>query len=227
MSNRDLGARLAPALYSVDVPAKGPELVKAAGGRHALAQQLSGMDGPPRRAAYDTSTPQGAALYKADQTRWRTASRRAQRYDDAGKSGKQTRGGSKVVLAPSQRERVEEGMRDRKLSLAIKRGLRVRLTVRMRVSSPSRAKQPDRLREIPAGGPGVYIPPPDDAGYDEANSDDILMAAESGNDEGAGATLLQAVFESEGWGLSADDVEVTEVVSVHIWPDGADEADYS
>lgn len=227
MSNADLGRELAPALYRVDVPSTGPALVRAAGGRHALAQQLSGMSGPPAKRGYDTSTPQGAAAFKADQTRWRTASRRAQRYDDAGKEGKQTRGGSKVILAPSQRERVEEGLRDRKLSKAIKRGLRVRLTIRLRVSSPSKGKQPDRLREIPSGGPGVYIPPPEDADEDEANSDDVLMAAESGNDAGAGSTLLQAVFEADGWGLSADDVEVTEVVAVHIWPDGEDESDYS
>lgn len=194
------------------VPTSGPELVKFAGGRAELTRVLSGMNGPPRRADY--ADP---AQYQAARTRWRTASRRAQRWDDEGKAGKQARGRSRpVALSEGQRERIREEAQDRRLLGLWKNGARVRLELLMRVPSPGPGKrqEPPRLRVLPAGGPGEWIPP--------GTLEPILATAAQGDDERAGMMLLEAFGEAYDFDL-LETAEIEEVVRVKIWPEGTRE----
>lgn len=185
-------------------PRDGPAFVRWAGGRRQVAELLSGMSGPPRKADYADD-----GSYQAARTRWRTASRRAQRMDDEGKPGKQRRGAPR--LTPVARERVDELERDRRFARFVLNGARVRLTVTVRINTPD-PRKPDetRTREIPSGGPGELVPAEEVA--------DVLGLLESRDPSDAELALVDYVLvEYFGEGI---DAEVEDVISVKVWPDG-------
>ncbi len=208
---RDVGDALLASLDQADpVPSTGPALIRYAGGRVALQRQLSGMSGPPARADFGGDEQ----AYQAARTRWRSAARRVQRWSDEGKEGKQTRGRRRVALAAPERARVESAEVDRRWSRMIRRGLRARLTARVRVPSPiARGGGGDtRLREMPAGGPGVLIP--------AATVAAIMGALDERNEDEAAGRFLDAFWIAYGM---PDDTEIVEVVRLKLWPDGDSE----
>lgn len=195
------------------VPSSGAELVKYAGGKAALTRQLSGMNGPPRRADY--ADPMA---YKAASVKWRSASRRAQRADDSGKPGKQRRGVSKTTLSPEQRGRVREAAEDRKLSQAVRRGMRARMKARLVAPSPNlRGRQDERTRTVPASGPGVLIPGDVVA--------EIMRDLEDGDDGRAAYLFMGAFFEAYGAPELMVEPDSGAVQWLVMWPDGEPEPD--
>lgn len=204
VDERIAGAMIAPA-----PPGTGPALVRYAGGRRALTEQISGMSGPPKKSAYDSPE-----AWKVASTRWRTASRRAQRADDAGKAGKQVRGQSKGVrLSSAESRRVRGAATRRKLDVIERRGFRVRFTATVAVKSPTAGRANDvRLRTMPAGGPGALITSPE--------ADEILDAIRDGDTVTAGGLLLDAFWEAYGM---PEDTQILDVRALSIWPEGAAE----
>lgn len=182
-------------------PAHGRDLVEWMGGRRAAVQALSGMSGPPRRSAYES-----AEAYRADSIRWRTASRRVQRWTTA---AGERRGGQRVVLSEAQRERAREAAVDANYSRAVRRGLRARLRARVEVSTPNpRGRHDARVRDLPSGGPGVLLAP--------EVVDRILAEVE--RDEARAAGLFREAF-FEAYGMP-DDATFSEVLWLKLWPDG-------
>lgn len=206
---RDLGDALAPALQAEPVPGNGAALVRYAGGRAALTRQLTGMDHAPRRAEY--STPEA---HKAAQTKWQTAQRRVQRWDDEGKEGKQRRGAVKGPdLDRAQKTRLRRAANERKSRALQSRGLRARLKARVTIKSPgARGRSDTRLREMPQGGPGVYL--------DAETVRDIVEALREEGRETAAEDFLPAFLQSYGM---PEEAEVTDVMWLKIWPDGSPE----
>lgn len=206
---RDLGDALAPALQAEPVPGNGAALVRYAGGRAALTRQLTGMDHAPRRAEY--STPEA---HKAAQTKWQTAQRRVQRWDDEGKEGKQRRGAVKGPdLDRAQKTRLRRAANERKSRALQSRGLRARLRARVVVPSPhARGGGDSRMREMPQGGPGVYIAP--------EIVDDVMESLRENGRDAAAEDFLPWFLESYGM---PEDAEVSDVMWLKIWPDGTRE----
>lgn len=202
----DLADELAGALDDPGpVPGTGRELVRYAGGKAELTRQIAGMSGPPRRGDYAD-----AVDYEAARRRWRSASRRVQRYTT---SGAQKRGARRVVLPAAERERVREAAVDRKWRDMVRRGVRMRLRATIKITSPTPGRRDDvRTRDLPAGGPGVYISP------DELLP--VLDALDDGDRERA-AFDLQVAF-ADAYGMP-DELEVDEVYELKVWPDGEPE----
>lgn len=210
VSGESLADALVPSLDDVGpVPTSGPALVKFAGGRRALQEQMSGMSGPPAKRAYPDE-----AAWKAASIKWRSAGRQVQRWDEAGRAGKQRRGVNRAHLAPGQEKRVRSNAIDRKWSAIVRRGLYARMLCRMHVDSPKLASSSERVREIPSGGPGVKIPGDVVA--------DILGRLEDEGEGPAAAHFQEAFFESYG-GMPAEEAMVDEVWWLKIWPVGTPE----
>lgn len=208
---RSLENAIVPSLLApAPVPASGRDLVKYAGGRRELAKQLSGMDGPPA-TSLRTRDP---ARYERERIAWRTASRRAQRWDDEGTPGKQRRGEVKPAeLTDAQRHRLQREARARKRRALGERGMRARLFARVRVPSPkAKAGGDTRDREMPAGGPGVYIDP--------STTLDIIDQADEHDEDAAAEDFMAAFWEAYGMPEGA---EIEAVYWLKIWPEGTPE----
>lgn len=181
------------------VPTDGRDLVRYAGGRRALTEQLSGMTGPPKRSEH---TPAG---YAAASRRWTTAQRSVQRY---------ARGERGPRLDPEKRERIRHGAAVRRPAAMARNGMRMRLRARTVVKSPTARRGVDqsRMRDLPATGNGVYIPP------DKVQ--DIFEAIRQVGVEGGAKIWLSAFFDEYGMpaGTQVDGMEW-----VHVWENGADE----
>lgn len=200
---RSLEAALAPSFAAEPVPTEAAALVRYAGGRRELTRQLSGMDGPPPTSLRSRDPER----YERERTRWRTASRRAQRWDTEGKEGKQRRATPQV--AESEARTLRRVASERKRVAARHNGLRARLYARVRISSPKAKRGGDeRDREMPAGGPGVYIDRDTVAEVLDALRDDREAAAED---------FLAAFWESYGMPPEA---EIVAVYRLKIWPEG-------
>lgn len=181
-----------------DTPTTGPALVDWAGGRRAMVREISGMAGPPRKGDF-AGNPEG---YRAANLRWRSASRRVQRWDDGTRAPK---------LAPDERAAVRQAAADAKRRDLFRNGARMRIHARVRIDSPKKRGRPDtRTRWMPAAGLGVFIPP-------EAIID-TSEALEDGEPDRASFDLLSAFGES--YGLSSDVWELEEVLELKIWPEG-------
>lgn len=205
----DLGDVLDGALVDVgEAPGSTRALIGAVGDREAV-RVLAGMSGPPRRAAFDDPNE-----YRAANTRWRSASRRVQRAREVKpKGGQQTRAGA-GRLTPDQRDRWKSTAEDRRLSRFVSAGARIRITARVRTSTPDPRKPNEtRTRTMPAGGPGVFVPPEE--------MDAVIGAAERGDDAEAQGRLLDAF--ADGYGVDPGLFEFEEIVSVSVWPENTRE----
>lgn len=210
---KDIGAALGPALRSDPVPSSGADLVRYAGGRRALAEQLSGMSGPPAKGDYRTPDE-----WKSASTRWRTASRRAQRLDEEGRAGKQRRGTSKGAdLTPAQKRRLRREATRRKREQMIERGMRARLYALVRTDTPKAGGSSNtRERTMPAyPSPGVLL--------DKAMVRDVLESLEEGETDAAADEFIPAFFES--YGVDPETLEIEEVHWLKVWPEGEREPD--
>lgn len=209
----DLGDRIGGALFDPGPVPSGSGLVGYAGGRRALVESLSGMDGPPSRRAYGGET----ADWRAANNRWRSASRRAQRLDESGKAGKQRRNTPAERLTPAQRGRLEERAAEAKIEDITRRGMRARLKVMMKVDSPNArgGGEPARIRTLPSGGPGVLI--------DAETTREILQDANERGDDVAADAFLPAFWIAYGGGLDDLEVEIEEVYWLKLWPNGTPE----
>lgn len=207
---------LADAMEAPAVPSDPDDLVEYAGGKRALTQALSGLDHSPRRKEYPDGA-RGDAAYKRDYTKWRTASRRAQRGTGEGREGKQRRGtkeGSR--LTEEQKRTLRERATERKVDEITKNGLRARMYAKMRRGSPGKKGEPARWREIPAGGPGVFI--------SASDADDILAEILlEGNEEAAAEFFTQDILANYFGQGAEDQWEVEEVQWLKIWPEGEPE----
>ena len=202
---RDIGDALEAALGEPEpVPSTGPALVRYAGGKAALTRQLSGMNASPRRGEYPTDE-----AYRAARTRWRSAARRAQRYAEGGPEGRQVRGRRRIALGAAERERVRAANVDRRYARIVRAGLRARMRVKIAVPSPIARRGADRrVRDLPAGGPGVFLDP--------GEVDRILAELEADPDRAAGL-FREAFFNAYGM---PDDADIEEVIWLKVWPDG-------
>lgn len=198
----NFGERLAAAWSAGPPPVNGRELVSYVGGKRALQEVLSGMDGPPPRRNYSS-----VEEYKAASNQWRSAGRRAQRY--AAPEGRQRR--ELARLDTEQRAAVEELADVRKFDEIERHGLRARLKCQVTIDSPNaRGGSDKRLRTIPSGGPGVLIPGP------VARR---ILDADEGTQQ---ALFLGAFIEAYGLPPGAD---LDDVWWVKIWPEGDAEPD--
>ena len=184
-----------------EVPSNGRELVRWAGGSDQLVRDVSGMSGPPRRASYSSDE-----AFRAARTRWNSTRRRVQRY--AAGEGKQQRGGRRVMLSEQQRARVRESAVDRKFSRFVSRGMRVRMYARIKVDSPGSRRADTRTREMPAGGPGVFIDP--------ETTDWIMRGAEEQGEQEGWRRLVVAFLDEYG----VDDADIEAVEWIKVWADG-------
>lgn len=209
----DLGDRIGGALFEPGPVPSGGALVGYAGGRRALTEALSGMDGPPRPGDFggrDTDD------FRAANNRWRSASRRAQRADEAGAPGKQRRRTPAERLTPAQRGRLEERAAAAKVEEISSRGMRARMKVRMSVDTPNaRGRGAVRTRVMPSGGPGVLI--------DAATTREILEDARERGDEVAADLFRPAFFIAYGGGLEDLPLEIEDVIWLKVWPNGEPE----
>ena len=200
-------ADLLPRALVAERPPRDPaELIGYAGGRRELVQALAGMDHSPRRREYPDEQ-----AWKADYTKWRTAERRVQRMDTAGKEGKQLRGQKKGVhLTSVQSRRVRQAGTTRKVNAMRKRGARSRMKATITIKSPgARGREDTRLREMPAGGPGVLI--------GRQGVDSVLEALREGD-----SSLAAERFEEEfmtAYGMDPN-TTIDDVEWLRIWPDG-------
>lgn len=199
---RDLGAVLGPSLNAGAVPDSGPALVDYAGGRAALVRQMTGMDHAPRRGEYADQQ-----AFEEARTHWRSAYRNAQRWDKG-------RRPSKEALPPATKGKIRKDANRRRREELARRGLRARLRARVLVPTPNigRRKDDSREREMPAGGPGVFI--------DGDTVAEILEDLAEEGREAAAEDFLAAFFEAYGM---PEDAEIEEVHSLTVWPEGADE----
>lgn len=199
-SYRELGEDLAAAIADPgDVPRDGRALVRYAGGRRALVEQLTGLDGPPKRSAYPDD-----AQYAAARTRWRTATQRVRRYDEGLRQHAER-------LQPAQRRRVRAGARREKRTRLASTPMRARIRAVVVVPSPG-GRDDRRERDLPSGGPGVLLP--------VSASREVFSEARAGDDAAAGEAFLPAFFESYGFPESG---QIAEVRWVRVWPDGTPE----
>lgn len=152
---RHLETAIGSAFGAGPVPSTGPELVRYAGGRERLVQELTGLPRRPRRSEY---TSQGD--FEAERRRWTSTQRRVQRW--AAPEGKQRRGLVKLPpLPPPVLRRLQRDANARKVEAATARGVRVRMLATILVPSPNaRSGGDQRTRWVPAlGTPGAYLSP--------------------------------------------------------------------
>lgn len=194
---RQLEDVLGGALNAGPVPADGRRLVEYAGGRRALTEQLSGLPGPPRRGDY-----RDPERYETDARRWRSSSQAALRYSKGARSPK---------IAPAQKSRVRRAANAAKRATIQRRGLRTRLYARVRVDSPGKRGGDERDRQMPSGGPGVYIGP----------SEVTEVLDDLGNQEIGDATEEFAAAFLASYGFP--DAEIVSVTRLKVWPEGTAE----
>lgn len=192
-----LAALLPGALVAQAPPGDGPGVVAYVGGREALYRALSGLERAPRRTDYSDY-----ALYRADYTRWRSAQRRAQRADPAGREGKQRRSSTRFTMTPEQSLRVRAAATDRRARLFRRSGGRARMRCRYQVS------QTVQSGTVPSGGPGALL--------GSAVMREVLDAVHAGDDESAAAIFEPAFWEA--YELPA--ARLVDVTWVRVWPPG-------
>lgn len=164
------------------VPTQGPELVSYLGGQRATVSVLTGLDRSPRRGDYGEGA-EGAAQHKADYTRWRSTSRRVQRWTtEAG----QQRGRQRVTLDPEQRREAERENRARKLQRVRQRGIRAIVHARIVVDSPGKGGRDSRHRTISDGGQGILV----------ENGAEILALVNAGQLDEAQAALVEGFLDA-------------------------------
>lgn len=199
----DLADKIGPSLTSAGpVPAHGRELVEYAGGTRALVETLTGMDGPPRRRDYAD-----AEQYEAARLRWRSASRRVQRWRTEGAQRRLT-----PKLDAGEKRRVRRQASAVKRARLRQRGLRARLKATVRVGSGFGRKDDVRTRDMPSGGPGVLLPPRDVA--------EILDALDDEGRDAVAEVFLGLFFAAYGL---PEDAELDEVMWLRVWPEGEPE----
>lgn len=195
----DLGDVLGPSLNAGPVPASGRAIVDYAGGRRALVEQLAGMDGPPRKRDYRSESD-----YQAARTKWRSASRRVQRWSTEGRQRR-----AAPQLTPAEKGKIRrQATREKRRQIAA-RGLRARLRATVRVGSGFAKRDDVRTRTMPSGGPGVFLDP--------GTVQDVLDELSEEGRDAAAEDFLGAFWEAYGM---PDDAEVDEVSWLHVWPDG-------
>jgi hypothetical protein len=192
---KSLENSLGGALSAGPVPPDGAALVRYAGGRRALTEQLSGLPRPPRRGDY-----RDAERYETDARRWRSASQAALRYSK----------GARTPRIPREAQsRIRRAATAAKRAAIAQRGLRVRMYAEVTVGSPGK-RGDTRARVMPSGGPGVLIAA-DDAGELES----LLRA-----DPAEAAEMFAEEF-FEDYGMPESHIGV--VYWVKFWPEGSAE----
>jgi hypothetical protein len=203
---RDIAGALGPSLNAGPVPTNARKFVEYAGGKRAAVEQLTGLDGPPRRADYGRRD----AAFREDRLRWLAAQRRVERWTT---EGRERRGGTRDVdLTRAQKTRARRDANRRRREEIARRGLRARMHVKTRVDTPG--KRADvRTRWIPAlGAPATYIDPDTTREILEKLSDDR---------DAAGEDFLDALWLS--YDVDPDLIEVEEVLELKVWPEGEPE----
>lgn len=164
------------------VPGTGPELVTYLGGQRSTVELLTGLDHSPRRAEYEPGA-EGAAQHQADYKRWRSTSRRVQRWTtEAG----QQRGRERVRLDEQQRTEAERENRARKLQRIRQRGILATVTARIIVDSPGKGGRDSRLRTISDGGHGILV----------ENGSEILGLVREGAEDEARESLVAGFLDA-------------------------------
>lgn len=201
-----LASQLGRALAAPPVPSGKRDLVDYAGGRRAMAEYLSGMDGPPKRSNYP-DTAAGRARLSDDRRQWRSASRRVQRWTtEAG----ERRGTEPARLTTAQKRAIRRDANARHRELLKARGLRARLYATVSVSKDR------RVRVMPAPGtPGVLL--------DRDATTEILDELADEGREAAADDFLEAFFDS--YGIDPEVVELDEdaEVMLKVWVNGEKE----
>lgn len=200
----DLGDLLAPAIVAPPVPGTGPELVKYAGGRRALAQQLSGLEGPPGPRRKWTGTD---AAYDEALKTWRSAYQSARRYD--------TEAGQRRLapkLSPARKGVIRRQATIRKAGLLRRRGARARMKARVRIDTPkARGGFDERDKTMPPEGDpvGVYIEPKDIGA--------VIDMLQRGNTTDAGERFGKDFLAAYGMPTRA---YIVHVYWLRIWAEG-------
>lgn len=200
---RDLADALGPALKAGPVPRGGAEVVEYAGGRTELVRTLTGRDHAPKRSEFRTSE-----AYEDARRSWRSTSRRVQRWStEAGQRR------AAPALSPAEKGRVRRAANKARLERLGRTGLWARLRARVTVATGNAGRKADsRVRDLPSGGPGVFL-----------DGEDVRAILEELDEQGkeAAAEDFLTLF-LDNYGMTAD-VEVDDVMWLKVWLDGDEE----
>lgn len=169
--------------------------------RAQLAREIEGLPSsgrlPPR------GTP--------ERTRYNTVRRRLERWTTT--TGRQRRSFNEPRSGWKETQRAFFRRRFPGWDAMRRRGARMRLEARVKIPSPGKGRTDDRMRMMPAGGPGTFI--------SGADMREVLRLFVDDDDcEGAGEALLEAFAESYGFLELVEALEDNEIAGLKLWPDG-------
>lgn len=198
----DMASALAVALAGPRPPATTWGQVEALGGRRrgvrAMALLQSGRDPDGELPAA------GSVEYR----RYRDARRRVERWLEYERpTGKQARRPNQEILN-AQRNEIRAASTRRRVAALRRRGARSRIFVEVQVSDDI------RLRWLPSGGPGLFLPAADVRAF----TDPFLRG-----DFARAGTVFERVFFRRYEHGDDTSFQIIDVHVVKVWPDGTSE----
>jgi hypothetical protein len=169
--------------------------------RAQLAREIEGLPPSGRLPRKGTDERRRYDTLSRRLQRW-TTTRGAQR-----RSFREARSGWRETRRAFFRRRFPSWARMRR------RGARMRLEARVKIPSPGKGGMDDRVRLMPAGGPGTFI------SADEI-SEVLRLLVDEDDCDAASEALLESFAESYGFLELVEGLEDNEVIGLKLWADG-------